>query len=149
MAEAAALVIVGDVVEVTSLGRPDLPEDPDAGEYVAVTVRAIETLAGQPADDVVLAWHAYDVDDDGRRIATLITNGVRPPAVADRLLLFLVPVDPAFDEHVGGAPTHQLVKLDGIAYLDGEALVAAETNSPAAEQLVTMDLSAIRDEIAG
>jgi hypothetical protein len=107
-----------------------------------------ESLKGQAADDLVLGWKAFETDTNGERVATLLTNGLRPPDVADRLLLFLVPADPAFAEHVGAPLTHQLVKLDGIAYLEGDDLVAAEKDSPAAGQLVAMSLSAIRDEVA-
>jgi hypothetical protein len=147
MAQASTLILIGDVIDLTSLGRPDIVEDPHADEYLAITVRANEVLKGQPTEKVVLGWDAFSVDADGQRVATSISNGLRPPDLGDRLLLFLVPADPAAAEHLGGAPTHQPVKLDGVAYLDGDRVTAGETSSPAADQLRAMSLEDIRDEV--
>lgn len=148
MGHASTLVIVGVVVDLQSLGRPNLAEDPYADEFLAVTIRTTETIKGQPTDEVVLGWDAFNVNPDGQRVATWISNGLRPPDLGDRMLLFLIPADPAFADHLGGAPTHQPVKLDGVAYLDGDQPIAGETNSPAAEQLISMPLNQIRDEVA-
>lgn len=148
MADTAPRIVVGEVVGVTSLGRPFLDRDPNAEEFVAVTVRVTETLKGEPTDEIVLSWQAFAVDADGERTATVVTNGLRPPALADRLVLFLDDVDPAWADVLGDVPTHQLVKLDGIAFLDGDRVVATEVGSPAAEQLVTMTLAEIRSASA-
>ena len=139
---------VGDVVEITSLGRPYLDRDPNAYEMVQVTVQTVDTLEGTPTGEIVFAWQAFATDAEGNRIATVLTNGIRPPDLADRLVLFVTPVDPAFAELIGGDLTHQLVKLDGIAYVDGERVIAGEIGSPAAEDLLTMTLSEIRDAVA-
>jgi len=128
MARAAELIVVGEVVEVVSLGRPDVEEDPNADEYVAVTTDVTEILKGDPISEVVLGWDAFGYDTDGNRVSTLLSNGVRPPQVGDRLLLFLVVADPAFADALGGG-SHQEVKLDGVAYLDGDRLIAGELGS--------------------
>jgi hypothetical protein len=148
MGDESDLVVVGEVVEVESIGRLTAAEDPAAPEYVAVTIRPSETLRGTGSDDIVLAWAAFDVGSDGERVATRILNGLRPPDVGDRVLVFADAVDPAFAELAGGVPTHQLVKLDGMAYLDGDQPVAAEVGSPAAEALLTMTLDDIRADLA-
>lgn len=144
MGAAASVVVVGEVVEVTSLGRPFLDRDPDANEFVAITIETTDTLRGDPIAEIVLPWEAFGTDGDGERTSTLITNGIRPADVGDRLVLFLRPADPQFAEFVGGDPTHQLVKLDGIAYLDGDVVVATELGSTAAEQLAGLTLDDIR-----
>lgn len=148
MGEEASLVVVGEVVEVTSLGRPFLDRDPDANEFVAITLETIDTLTGDPVAEIVLPWEAFGTDADGERTSTLITNGIRPADVGDRLVLFLQPADPQFAEFLGGNPTHQLVKLDGIAFLDGDAVVATELGSTAAEQLVGLTVDDIRAALA-
>lgn len=146
MGDNSSVVVVGDVVEVTSLGRPfaDGDQYQNTSEYVAVTVETVDTLTGEPTGEVVLAWQAFATDSDGNRTATLLLNGIRPPEVADRLVLFLDPVDAAFNDFIGGELTHQLVKLDGIAYLDGDQVTAGEVGSTAAEQLRTMTVREIR-----
>lgn len=144
MGDDATLVVVGEVVEVTSLGRPFTDRDPDANEFVSITVEPIDTLAGDPVDEVVLPWEAFGTDTDGTRTTTLVTNGIRPADVGDRLVLFLQPADPQFAEFLGGTPTHQLVKLDGIAYLNDGRVFATELGSTAAEQLLGMTADDIR-----
>ena len=144
MAQAADLVIVGDVVGVESLGRPDLEEDEWADEYVAITFDAGEVLKGGLVERVVLGWDAVQIDPDGNRVATLLNNGIRPPQVGDHMLLFLDPAAPSFVEMLGGRPTHSPVLLDGVAYLDGDRLVAGETVSTTAYQLLAMSLPQIR-----
>ncbi len=148
MADAATLIVVGEVIDVTSLGRPFAAGAPNADEFVAITVRIGETLKGEPTDEIVLTWQAFATDADGRRTGTLVTNGLRPPDVADRLVLFLGTVDPAWSAVVGGVPTHQLVKLDGIAFLDGDQPISGEVGSLAAQQLSAMSLAEIRNAIA-
>lgn len=144
MGDDATLVVVGEVVEVTSLGRPFTDRDPDANEFVSITVETIDTLAGDPVDEIVLPWEAFGTDADGTRTTTLVTNGIRPADVGDRLVLFLQPADPQFAEFLGGTPTHQLVKLDGIAYLNDGRVFATELGSTAAEQLLGMTADDIR-----
>ena len=77
-----------------SLGRPHVGEDPWIDEYVAVTVDAVPDLKGEPVERVVLGWDAIQVDPDGNRVATILSNGIRPPEVGDRMLLFLDPASP-------------------------------------------------------
>ncbi len=144
MAQAADLVIVGDVVGVESLGRPSLAEDEWADEYVEITVNAAEVLKGGDVERVVLGWDAIQVDPNGNRVATLLNNGIRPPEVGDHMLLFLDPAAPSFVEALGGRPTHWPVLLDGVAYLDGDRLVAGETGSTTADHLLAMSLPQIR-----
>lgn len=141
MAQAAELVVIGDVVGVVSLGRPDLAEDEYADEYVAVTVQPAEVLKGDPGGEVVLGWDAIGVDPAGDRVATLLSNGIRPPQVGDRMLLFLIPARPEF---LAGVPTHEPVLLDGIAYIKGDRLVAGEVGSHTAARLLAMPLRRIR-----
>lgn len=149
MGDESDLVVVGEVVEVVSIGRLNVGQDPDAPEYLAVTIRPSETLQGASDGDVVLVWAAFEVDADGKRVATRILNGLRPPDVGDHVLAFLDTVDPAFADLAGGVPTHQLVRLDGIAYLEGDQPVAVEVGSTAAEELLTMTLDDLRAELAG
>lgn len=144
MAQAADLVIVGDVVGVESLGRPGLAEDEWADEYVAVTVDAVAVFKGALVERVVLGWDAIQVDPDGNRVATVLNNGIRPPQVGDHMLLFLDPADPSFIEALGGRPTHWPVLLDGVAYLEGDRLLAGETASTTADQLLATSLPEIR-----
>lgn len=144
MGDDATLVVVGEVVEVTSLGRPFADRDPDANEFVSITVETIDTLAGDPVDEIVLPWESFGTDADGTRTTTLVTNGIRPADVGDRLVLFLRPADPQFAEFLGGTPTHQLVKLDGIAFLAEGRVFATELGSTAAEQLLGMSADDIR-----
>ena len=50
---------------------------------------------------------------------------------------------------VGGAPPASVsVKLDGIAYLDDDRVIAGEVGLTAAEQPLTMSVSEIRDALA-
>jgi hypothetical protein len=144
MVAASTLVAVGEVVDTTSIERPDVAIDAAADEYVAITVRPTETLVGDTVDEIVIAWHAYAVDADGSRTAIRMMNGLRRPNVGDHLLLFLDPADPAFVEHLGGAPTHQLVKLDGLVQLDGGRVVGGEANSPVVEQMLGMTIGDLR-----
>ncbi len=149
MGDDAAVVVIGDVIEVSSLGRPFADGDQNTNEYIAVTVATVDTLTGEPTGEIVFAWQAFATDADGNRTATLLINGIRPPEVTDRLVLFLNPVDSAFNDFLGGVLTHELVKLDGIAYLDGDQVIAAEVGSTAAEQLRTMSVNEIRSAVTG
>ena len=144
MAQAADLVVVGVVDGVSSLGRPAIGEDPWADEVVAVTIDVTELLKGDDVERVVLGWHAILVDPDGERVATLLTNGLRPPRMGDRMLLFLEPADASIVESLDARPTHSPVVLDGVAYLDGDVLVEGETVSTTAAQLLAMSLPEIR-----
>ena len=144
----ADVVVIGDVVAVDSLGRPFADGNQNTNEYVAVTVSTVDTLTGEPTGEIVFVWQAFATDADGNRTATLLVNGIRPPEVADRLVLFLDPVDSAFNDFLGGVLTHELVKLDGIGYLDGDQVIAAEVGSTASEQLRTMSVNEIRAALA-
>lgn len=132
--ESATLVTTGTVQWVHSLGRPDLAEDEYADEFVAITIAPEEVLKGDEPAQVVLGWDALGVNPNGERVATLLANGLPPPIHGDRLLLFLVPADPAFVEALGGVPTHQFVQLDGVAYLDEAGnITETEDDSPLAD----------------
>jgi hypothetical protein len=41
----------------------------------------------------VYGWDAIQVDERGNRVATWLSKGIRPPAVGDRMLLFLDPAE--------------------------------------------------------
>ncbi len=147
MAAAAQLIIVGDVVAVTTLGRPDQGSDALPDEYVAVQVRPVEKLAGASIDSIVLPWRAYRTDADGHRVARYITNGLATPAPGSRVLMFLTPSDPAFTRLLGGVPTHQLVKLDGLAYVEGDTVISGESNSTVLNGLLNKTITELREEI--
>lgn len=148
MADASDIVVVGEVIDVTSIGRLAAATDPTADEFVAITVQPSEKLRGSSPGDVVIAWAAYSTDEDGTRVADRTVNGVRPPAVGDRVVLFLRQVDPGFAEFAGGAPTHELVKLDGIGFVTGDVVTEVEAGSAAAELLRGMTVASLRDAIS-
>ena len=148
MADASDLVVVGEVIDTTSIGRLGAATDPTADEFLVITVHPSETLRGSSPGDVVIAWAGYSTDKNGARLAVRTVNGVRPPAVGDRVVLFLRPVDPAFDAFAGGAPTHELVKLDGIGFVTDDVVSEVETGSPAAELLRGMTVASLRDAIS-
>ncbi len=147
MADASDLVVVGEVIRANSIGRLAAATDPTADEFVAITVEPSETLRGSFPGSVVIAWAAYSTDEDGTRVAVRTVNGIRPPAAGDRVVLFLRSVDPDFAEFAGGVPTHELVKLDGIGFIDGEVVTEVETGSPAGELLRGMTVASLRDAI--
>lgn len=125
------VVLVATVELVESLGRPAIAEDEFADEYLAVSLRADEVLEGDESDPVVLPWQGFNVDADGNRVATWVINGLPVPRVGDRMLLFLVDIDPAASRAFGGVPTHVPTQLEGVAFLDESgAVVHAATGSP-------------------
>ena len=148
MADASDIVLVGEVIDATSIGRLAEATDPTADEFLAITVEPSERLRGSYPGNVVIAWAAYSTDQDGTRVAVRTINGVQPPALGDRLVLFLRPVDPGFAEFAGGAPTHELVKLDGIGFVTDDVVTEVETGSPAAELLRGMTVASLRDIIS-
>jgi hypothetical protein len=148
MADASDLVVVGEVIDTPSIGRLAAATDPTADEFLAITVQPSETLRGSYPGDVIIAWAGYSTDEDGARLAVRTLNGVRPPAVGDHVVLFLRPVDPAFGAFAGGAPTHELVKLDGIGFVTDDVVTEVETGSPAAELLRGMTVASLRDAIS-
>jgi hypothetical protein len=148
MADASDLVVVGEVIDTPSIGRLAAATDPTADEFLAITVQPSETLRGSYPGDVIIAWAGYSTDEDGARLAVRTVNGVRPPAVGDHVVLFLRSVDPAFDAFAGGAPTHELVKLDGIGFVTDDVVTEVEAGSPAAELLRGMTVASLRDAIS-
>ncbi len=148
MADASDIVLVGEVIDATSIGRPAAATDPTADEFLAITVQPSERLRGSYPGDVVIAWAAYSTDQDGTRVAVRTVNGVRPPELGDRVVLFLRPVDPGFAEFAGGAPTHELVKLDGIGFVTDDVVTQVETGSTAAELLRGMTVASLGDVIS-
>jgi hypothetical protein len=97
---------------------------------------------------VIIAWAGYSTDEDGARVAVRTVNGVRPPAVGDRVVLFLRPVDPGFADFAGGVPTHDLIKLDGIGFVIDDVVTEVEAGSLAAELLRGMTVTALREAIS-
>lgn len=142
------LVVVGHVRTADTLGRPGLLEgDTLASEYLAIDVAVDKTIKGASTDAVVLGWEAFQIGPDDQRVATYLANGVRPPRVGDRLLLFLIDADPAFVEWLGGKPTHQPTQLDGVAVVNSEGMVVhAEGGSPLGR---AGSLQQVRAEIGG
>ncbi len=144
----AEVVVHGTVVSVESLGRPAAAEDPAAPEYIGVTIEVDSVLAGAADQPIRLAWDAYETNTNGTRVATWITNGLRPPEQGDEMLLFLGPVDPSFAEFVGGFPTYAPVRLDGVAYLNDGVITEVERNSPAGQDLLGRTITDVTSAIA-
>lgn len=145
LSERADLVVSGTVRSTFSLGRPDLSEDEYADEFVAIEIDVDAVIKGPDADTVVLGWDAINVDPAGERVATWIANGVPPPHNGDDLLLFLLAAEPDHAEVLGNVPTHQLLQLDGIAFLDGDGeITLTEPGSPLEEM---ESLEAVRQRI--
>lgn len=147
MASDATAAVIGGVTAVDLLGRPGAAGEPGVDEFVAVTVDVSETLLGDPLDDVVFAWSAFRTDEAGHHIGEYVTNGLPTPRVGDRLVLFLDPVDPAFEAHLGADLTHELVRLDGILFLDGDVIAHGETGSAVVPLLVGRTIQSIRSEL--
>lgn len=143
MSRASELIIIGDVVSVSSLGRPSVRENETAAEYVEVQVKTSDVLKGEDPGVVSLGWAAFATDADGNRIATRIENGIYPPALGDRMLLFLVPIDPNYQEYLGGSPTHDVVKLDGMLFIEDGLVSAGEPGSPALAELSGLEVEAV------
>lgn len=145
----AGVVVYGTVVAVESLGRPAAPEDSQASEYIGLTIEADTVLAGAADQPIRLAWEAFQTNAAGDRVATWISNGLRPPIEGDEMLLFLGPVEPTFSDFVGGFPSFAPVRLDGVAYLAGGVVTEVERNSPAGQELLGKTIAEITDAIAG
>ena len=148
LAADSTLIVAAEVSEVSSLGRPSLEEDPYADEYVAVSMRVTETFKGETPEHLRLGWSAINVNPDGQRVAVWVASGLPPPSVGNQMLLFLDEVDPAYDEFLGGIPTHEPVALDGIVYLENNVPVVVEQRSPAGEELLTMTLDSLQGLIS-
>lgn len=139
--EEASSVVVATAASVESLGRPASAEDPRADEYVGVSLRVDEMVRGEAIDVVALVWDANQVDPDGRTVATIISNGLRPPQVGDQMLLFIRPADPVWKEHMSGFPTHSPVALDGVAYVSDGRVETVETGSSFGAEVVGRHLN--------
>jgi hypothetical protein len=147
LVDEADVVVYGTAV-VESLGRPAAGQDQSASEYLGVTIEVDSVLAGVVDPPVRLAWESFQTSADGDRVATWVTNGLRPPQQGDEMLLFLGPVDPSFATFVGGFPTAAPVRLDGVAYLVDGVVTEVERNSPAGEELLGKTVEEIADVIA-
>ncbi len=139
--------MVGTVREESSLGRPNASTDPLADEFLGLTIEVETVLAGDPVDDVTMAWDAYVVDADGSRTAANVMNGVPVPHVGDRLVLFLRPVDEQFGAAMGGFPTHAPVALDGVAFLDRDTVTLTDETATQAAHLTGMTIAQIVSEL--
>jgi hypothetical protein len=144
----AQLIVVGSVVDVESLGRPSLNEDPHAEEYAAFTIHVDEQLMGDPVNEVTLAWDSYVVDGNGERIGEVVMNGVPVPRMYDTMLLFLQTADPAFAGFLGGVPTHQPVGLDGVVYIRSGVAADGDVTSPASAQIQGWTLDELRNAVS-
>lgn len=144
----AQLIVVGSVVDVESLGRPSMNEDPNAEEYAAFTIHVDEQLMGDPVNEVTLAWDSYVVDDNGERIGEVVMNGVPVPRMGDTMLLFLQTADPAFAAFLGGVPTHQPVGLDGVVYIRSGVAADGDVTSPASAQIEGWTLDELRNAVS-
>lgn len=143
LVEEADVVVYGTVSGVESLGRPGAPEDPTATEYLGVTIEIDTVLAGATDQPIRLAWDAFQTNAGGDRVATFISNGLRPPQQGDEMLLFLGPVDPSYLDFVGGFPTFAPVRLDGVVYLEDGVVTEVERNSLAGSELTGMTITEI------
>lgn len=149
LVDEADVVVYGTVSAVESLGRPAAPADPHAAEYLGVTIEVDTVLAGATDQPIRLAWDAFQTNASGERVATFISNGLRPPNDGDEMLLFLGPVDPSYLEFVGGFPTFAPVQLDGVAYLTDGIVTEVERTSLAGQELLGKTIPEITSAIAG
>lgn len=145
MADASDVVVVATVT-----GRQPVTSDrddvvPSADELVDIRLRVDEVLRGDPGDEIRLTWFAYQLGDDGEPAATNLLNGIPVPQPGDRLVLFLRTVSE--DEALVGDATHAPVLLDGIGYLDGDAVTITDDVVPDAAVLTGATLDEIRDSI--
>lgn len=149
LVDESGVVVYGTVSRVESLGRPGAPEDPLATEYVGVSIEVDTVLAGAADQPIRFAWEAFQTNAGGDRVATWISNGLRPPQQGDEMLLFLGPVDPTYLQFVGGFPTVAPVRLDGVAYLDDSVVTEVERNSLAGQGILGKTIAEITRAIAG
>ncbi len=147
MAEAADSVVVARVEAIESLGRPHLEEDPESDEYVGVDLRVEETISGKPLEAATLVWSAYSVNSEGVREAEIYQNGVRPPQLQDRMLLFLIDAPDDWSARFDGVPTHVQIRLDGVAYLDDAGEVTEFGESNVADELAELTIDALKERI--
>ncbi len=124
LAAVSELVVIGEVTSQVSLGVPDASDDPNADEYIGLTVGIERTLIGapEPTGEVTIAWDAFitEVTDGGTRarVRRLVWDGVSMPDVGDRLLLFLAPTSAETSALYPGGISHEYVSLDGVLYIE-------------------------------
>jgi hypothetical protein len=147
LGEGAELIVLGTVSDESPLGRPIPTNDPSADEFLGLTIRVESVLKGEPIGEVLLAWDAYGVDADGRRVATNVMNGIPVPHVGDQLLLFLRPVDDQFAALLDGFPTHTPVALDGIGFVEAGIVTITDDTAPNAAQLTGMTIDEISAQL--
>jgi hypothetical protein len=145
LGEGAELIVLGTVMDESSLGRPVETNDPSADEYLGLTIKVESVIKGEPIAAVLLAWDAYQVDADGQRIASNVMNGIPVPHIGDQLLLFLRPVDAQFAALLHGFPTHTPVALDGIGFVEDGAVSISDNSSPNVAQLVGKTIDEITE----
>lgn len=148
LVEESSAIVVGEVADIVSLGRPSIAEDEYADEMTGVTLKVSSVLKGDSLSEVRLAWDTYLVDPRGVRTAVIVANGLKPPVMSDTVLLFLIPADDSWTKFNDGFPTHMPVRLDGVAYLNNGKVTAVETGSPAGEQIIGQSVDAVQTLIA-
>jgi hypothetical protein len=131
MTAAADVIVVGTVTAETSLGRPSGGSEPNAVEYLGLTISVETALKGGSVEQVRLGWGAYTTDDTGVRTAENTYNGIPVPHIGDQLVLYLRPVDQQFADLLGDFPTHAPLALDGVAFADDGIITITDASSPA------------------
>ncbi|MBI5088089.1 MAG: hypothetical protein HZB15_04265, partial [Actinobacteria bacterium] len=139
----ADAVVVVTVTGEESLGRPSAADDPNADEFLGLTMSVDSILTGVTATEIRLGWDAYAVDSDGTRVAENVFNGVPVPHVGDQLVLFVRLADPQFQDFLGDFPSHAPVGLDGIGFLEDGAVIITDSSSTETDILMGLTVDQI------
>lgn len=139
IAAQSVAVIVGEVVGVTSIGRPDLAEDEFADEYIALELRVERTMSGAGVTEVVVPWRAFNVGPDGQRRATWVVNGVPVPEVGDRLVLPLLELTPERAARLDASLSHAVGAMQGISFVDDGGSLTGRSVDSALTAIETID----------
>lgn len=112
MAEAAELIVIGEVVNVELAGGEiGAGAGEDSFPQMALnTVEVTEVIKGTPMDEVVVGQLSFQRGSDGLR--EVAVDGVLPSRVGDRVLLFL-------EQAPNSEWDWEAVSLDGLLWLDG------------------------------
>ena len=139
--------MVGTVTDEVSLGQPVATNDPSSDEYLGLTITVDTVLKGDPITEVRLGWDAYVLDEDGKRVATNVMNGIPVPHIGDQLVLFLRPVDDQFASLLDGFPTHAPVALDGIGFVETDTVSISDNSAQDAASLMGLTIDQIAELI--
>ncbi|HHC08365.1 MAG TPA: hypothetical protein ENK55_06580 [Actinobacteria bacterium] len=156
VAAASSVVVEGVVVAV----RPhrivgdaepaDGPEPFEAYEVSTIDVEVARVLAGTlDGDRVSFPWMTREKLEDGEPGRRVVVNGLPPPEVGDRYLLFLREILPADAESTGSAPpTHAVVVFESLLRVDRGRLASDYEGGRFAADLVGRDPAEVVAEVA-